>query len=333
MKVVKRVTVTTGPKRHRAFPGLLRLRSGELLLTYREGSDHWKTDDAVLQATRSKDDGETWSEPVTLLSEAGWGFSAHHGPTQLADGSVLAPAMSLRKSHVEPRGEYRVYTLRSHDEGRNWDIRQIGPMPGWRWQNQYGRIMEIDGTLWLPGGGQREGEEFWRNGYFVSYDNGESWPEWHTLCTGLQDEKDMLEFADQSLLAMIRSGRETYRSCSSDRGKTWTVPKKLPIFGQCPSLLLLPSGTTLFAYREVESGNAKEGVGFRAKGVGLAVSNDRGRSWSVLPRMYDSPEGNFDCAYPSMVLARTNEVLCAYYTTFRDGDSHIELATIHVSLR
>ena len=93
--------------------------------------------------------GSTWSEPVTLLREAGWGFSAQHGPTQLADGSVLAPAMSIRKSQVWPRGEYRVYALRSHDEGRSWDVRQIGPMPGWRWQNQYGRVMDIDGAALL----------------------------------------------------------------------------------------------------------------------------------------------------------------------------------------
>ena len=149
MQVVMRVTVTRGPKRHRGFPGLVQLRSGELLLPYREGSDHFKTNDAVVKATRSTDGGATWSEPVTILREAGWGFAAQHGPTQLADGSVLAPAMSIRKSQVWPRGEYRVYALRSHDEGRSWDVRQIGPMPGWRWQNQYGRVMEIDGAALL----------------------------------------------------------------------------------------------------------------------------------------------------------------------------------------
>lgn len=331
MQVMKRVTVTTGPKRHRAFPGLVRLRCGTLLLAYREGSDHLKTDDAVVKVTRSTDGGNTWSQPLTILHEAGWGFSAHHGPTQLLDGSVLLPAVSLRHSQVIPPGEYRVFALRSHDEGRSWDVKQIGPMPGWRWQNQYGRAMAIDDMLWLPDGGQREGEDFWRNGYFVSYDNGQSWPEWHTVCTGLQDEKDMLEFPDQSLLAMIRSGEETYRSISSDRGKTWTPPEKLPILGQCPSLLLLPSGTTLFAYREVEPYKAKGAGAFRAKGIGLAVSPDQGRTWSILPRLYDSPDGYFDCGYPSMVLAESGEVLCAYYTTFRNGDSHIELATINFS--
>ena len=128
MEIVKRVRVTSGPKRHRAFPGLLRLNDGTLLLTYREGSDHWPTDDSVLRATRSTDGGTTWSDPTTILQETGWGFSAHHGPIQLSDGSILLPGMSLR--HVEGRRGFRVHSLRSDDGGDTWDVRQIGPMPG-----------------------------------------------------------------------------------------------------------------------------------------------------------------------------------------------------------
>ena len=318
MQIVKRVQVTSGPKRHRAFPGLVRLEDGTLLLSYREGSDHWRTDDAVLKVTRSTDDGATWSEPSTILEESGWGFSAHHGPSQLSDGSILAPGMSLRQA--DDRREFRVFVLRSDDNGRTWDVSQIGPMPGWLWQNQYGRVMEIDDQLWLPGGGQRQGEDLWRNGYFVSYDKGQTWPEWHTVCTGLQDEKDMLELRDRRLLAMIRSGQETYRSFSSDRGQSWAEPEKLPIFGQCPSLLLLPSGTVVFTYREVEPG--------KPKGIGVAVSHDGGGPWNVLPPLYVSPDDSFDCAYPSMVLAGPDQVLCAYYTTFLNNDCHIELATL-----
>ena len=317
MENVNRVRVTSGPKRHRAFPGLLRLDDGTLLLTFREGSDHWRTDDSILRVSCSTDGGATWSEPTTILQETGWGFASHHGPTQLSDGSILAPGMSLR--HVEGRREFRVYALRSDDVGATWDARQIGPMPGWLWQNQYGRVVEIDGKVWLPGGGQREDDECWRNGYFVSYDKGRTWPEWHTVCTGLQDEKDISELPDRSLLAMIRSGQETYRCTSTDRGETWSEPEKLPIFGQCPSLLLLPSGSVLVAYREVEPE--------KPKGVGMAISNDGGQSWKVLPPLYVSPDGSRDCAYASMALSGTGEVLCAYYTAFLNGDCHIELAT------
>ena len=319
--VVQRIRVTRGAARHRAFPGLLRLADGTLLVLFREGTDHWRTDDSVLKLTRSGDGGKTWTEANTLLKEDGWGFAAHHGPRQLSDGSILTAAMSLRNSGGGQR-EFRTYAMRSSDGGGTWQVSRIGPMPGWAWQNQYGRAMEIDGRLWLPGGGQRKGENDWRNGYFVSLDNGRTWPEWHTICAGLQDEKDIVELPDRRLLAMIRSGTETYRSYSSDRGETWNQGEKLDLFGQCPSLLLLPSGNLLFAYRQVRPGVPA--------GIGLAVSGDSGLTWRELEPLYLSPTGSRDCAYPSMILSESGEVLCAYYTTFTEGNCHIELARIEV---
>ena len=319
--VVERIRVTRGSARHRAFPGLLRLGDGVLVILYREGSDHWVTDDSVLRLTRSEDDGKTWTEPRTLLQEQGWGFAAHHGPCLLSDGSILAAATSVRHRRGKLR-DYRAFAMRSHDDGETWDVKQIGPMPGWVWQNQYGRAMEIDGQLWIPGGGQKQGEEPWWTGYFVSHDNGDTWPEWQTVCSGLQDEKDIIELPDRSLLAMIRSGEETYRSRSADRGRSWSKKEKLDLFGQCPSLLLLPSGEVLFAYRQVRPE--------APKGLGLAVSGDSGQTWRELAPLYVSPDGSFDCAYPSMVLGEPGEVLGAYYTTFDKGDCHIEVARIRV---
>jgi len=310
--------------RHRAFPGLLRLKDGTLLVFYREGNDHWVTPGSIVRLTRSMDGGATWSEPQTVLEqEAGVGYAAHHGPRQLSDGDILMGATAWQyKDGRGPMFGGQAYALRSQDGGDTWDVKQIGPMPGWVWQNQYGRAMEIDDQLWIPGGGQEKGEQSWRSGYFVSRDNGKTWPDWQTVCIGLQDEKDILELSDKRLLAMIRSGKETYRSYSSDRGTTWSKKEKLDLFGQCPSLLLLPSGNILFAYRQVRPQ--------APKGIGLAVSCDSGQTWRELDPLYVSPNGSFDCAYPSMVLGESGEVLCAYYTAFDKGDCHIELARIRV---
>jgi len=318
--VVQRIRVTRGPERHRAFPGLLRLKDGTLLVFYREGNDHWVTPGSIVRLTRSMDGGATWSEPQTVLEqEAGVGYAAHHGPRQLSDGSILTGATAWRYKDGRMFGG-QAYSLRSHDGGRTWDVKQIGPRPGWVWQNQYGRAMEIDGQLWIPGGGQKKDEKPWRTGYFVSHDNGKTWPDFQTICTGLQDEKDILELPDKRLLAMIRSGKETYRSYSFDRGKTWSNKEELDLFGQCPSLLLLPSGNILFAYRQVRPKTPK--------GIGLAVSSDSGQTWRELEPLYFGP--NWDCAYPSMVLGESGDVLCAYYTSFDKGDCHIELARIKV---
>ena len=149
LTVKKRLSITSGPARHRAFPGLTRLDDGTLLVLYREGENHWETDDSVVKVTRSSDDGATWSEPRTILQEPGWGAGAHHGPLQLADGRVLAPAQCVRHVEKGQRGklEFRVFNLRSEDGGRTWKRREIGPQTGFAWQNQYGRLVEIDGML------------------------------------------------------------------------------------------------------------------------------------------------------------------------------------------
>lgn len=325
VSVIERIRVTRGGAKHRAFPSLLRLKEGSLLLMYREGNNHWETDDSILKLTRSTDDGKTWTEPRTLMQEQGWGFAAHHGAGQLSDGSILAPAIALRH-HAGPFFDFRVYALRSSDGGDNWNIKQIGPLPGWVWQNQYGRLQEIDGELWLPGGGQREGDETWYTGFFVSRDNGKTWPEWRVVAPG-RNEKDILELRDGRLLAMIRGKKETYRSYSSDRGKTWSPKEKLDLYGQSPSLLMLPSGNILFAYRQVRPKTPF--------GVGLAVSTDSGGSWRELDPVYVAPADSHaprDCAYPSLVLSESGEVLCAYYTAFDHGNCHIALARIKVAV-
>lgn len=327
ISVEQRTPVTQGAPVHRAFPSLTRLHDGSLLICYREGSNHWGTDDSVVRSTRSSDNGATWSEPRTILQEDGWATGAHHGPKQLVDGTLLAPAMAVQHVENGARGNlnFRVFNLRSHDNGRTWEKRQIGPQPGWAWQNQYGRLLEIDGMIWQGGGGRMESDDFWRNGYFVSYDQGETWPEWHTISSHLQDEQDILDLPDNRLLTMIRSGKESYRSYSSDRGKTWSPVEKLDLFGQCPSLLLLPSGDILFAYRQVRP--------TASKGIGLAISADHGATWKEMDPLYVSPEGSWDCGYPSMILDGPQHVLAAYYTPFLNGNSHIELARLRVEGR
>ena len=178
---VRRLTVASGEPRHRAFNGTVRLTSGEILIFYREGSDHWRTDDGVVKMVRSSDDGESWSAPEIVFSSSDMSVGAHHGPEQLSDGRVILP-MTLIKD-ISKRafgGHYRSEThiISSDDGGRSWtEPTQIGPMDGWHWQNNYGRVRELpDGRVFVPGGGQKLGVEPWYSGYFVSHDGGRSFP-------------------------------------------------------------------------------------------------------------------------------------------------------------
>ena len=271
ISVVRRFTIVTGEPRHRAFPGAVRLSSGEILVTYREGSDHWKTSDAVAKVVRSGDGAETWSSPELLFSEPGWGCSAHHGPAQLSDGRLIVPVLLIAEIHLSAEGQRRAtdsmsakaYVLGSEDGGRSWTgPTQIGPMEGWFWQNTYGRVRELpDGRVFIPGGGQKLGEEPWYSGYFVSHDGGRTFPDRDrvTVAHALADEIDLAPLPNGRWIAMVRDLRPPHylhRSYSEDDGRTWSSPVISGVLGHCPSLLVLPSGTILLGAPAGRSGQA-----------------------------------------------------------------------------
>ncbi len=315
-----RFTIAGGDPCHRAFPGLLRLSSGTLLMAYREGSDHWKTDDSVEKMVRSEDGGASWSEPELFFSEPGWGCAAHHGPAQLSNGRILWPVMSLR--HVGGVREFKTYLLTSDDEGGSWsDPLFLGPMEGWTWQNQYGRVQVLPGgRIFVLGGGQKVGEEPVYSGYFVSNDGGHTFPGRVDVARGLSDELDIVRVPDGRLMALVRQVREKprflHRAYSEDEGSTWSVPEKTDVMGQCPSLLRLPSGTILVGHRQVDE--------TRPPGCTLSATRDGGESWELVSDIYVAPEGNFDCSYPSMTILENGQILCAYYTAFKEGNCDVE---------
>ena len=233
---VRRFTIAGGERRHRAFPGVVRLTSGELLVFYREGSDHWRTVDGVVKMVRSQDEGESWSAPELVFSEPGWGSGAHHGPAQLSDGRVILP-MTLVGSYedlpdgVEMRG--KVYLLSSEDGGNSWsEPLHLGPTEGWSWQNNYGRVHELpDGRVFVPGGGQKVGEGPGYTGYFVSHDGGRTFPDRVDVSAGqgLSDELDLAPMPDGRWISLVRDDRppyEFYQAYSDDEGRTWSTPVK-----------------------------------------------------------------------------------------------------------
>ena len=334
---VRRFTIASGEPRHRAFPGAVRLSSGEILVFYREGSDHWRTVDGVVKMVRSQDEGKSWTAPEIVFAEPGWGCGAHHGPTQLSDGRVVVPLTMVGPyddlpSGVDMRG--KVYLINSEDGSNSWsEPLLLGPMEGWSWQNQYGRVQELpDGRVFVPGGGQKVGEGPGYTGYFVSHDGGRSFADRVNVnaAHGLSDELDLARLADGRWIAMVRDDRpphDFHRAYSDDEGLTWSTPVRVDVRGHCPSLLVLPSATILFGYRRVDPAVSRsDRAAYKpgSFGCALSVSTDGGATWEHLSDVYVAPGGIWDCAYPSMVLLEDGRVLCVYYTEFVDGNSDIQ---------
>ena len=215
----------------------------------------------------------------------------------------------------------KVYVLSSEDDGQTWsEPTQVGPMDGWAWQNTHGRVRELpDGRVFVPGGGQRSGEEAWYSGYFVSHDLGRTFPDRVEVAHGLADEIDLARLPDGRWIAMVRDLRPPhylFRAYSEDEGRTWSTPVNSGVLGHCPSFLLLPSGTLLLGHRQLDPE--------RTAGCALSASRDGGATWEHVRDIYVAPNDIRDCSYPSMVLLEDGRVFCAYYTEFADGNCDIE---------
>ena len=336
INVVRRFTIATGEPRHRMHGSAVKLTSGEILVTYREGSDHWRTPDAVVKMVRSGDNGESWSDPEHVFSEPGWGTAAHHSLEQLSDGRVILPLTLIAQYFRTPDGQKRahdalrakVYVLSSEDGGSTWsEPMQIGPMEGWSWQNQYGRVQELpDGRVFIPGGGQKKGEASWYSGYFVSHDRGRTFTDRVDLAHGIADEIDLARLHDGRWIAMVRDLAPPFylhQAYSDDEGRTWSNPVRSGIMGHCPSFLVLPSGTVLLGYRQVDRA--------RSAGCALSTSTDGGATWELAADLYVAPNNIWDCSYPSMVLLEDGRVFCVYYSEFVNGNSDMEGLVFEVS--
>ena len=306
---------------HFAWPALGVAANGDLVLAYKEASDHNVTDDGVIWLARSTDQGQTWPFKKPLVAIPGWSCITSHGMTCLSDGTLLLHATQSRHYHDaadQRRRELRAWFTRSLDNGKSWDQRGPELEPPFtshtRRCTTYGRVQELGGgRLMVPVYGVPRGETDDRlrvAGMAFSQDRGRSWPDFVVFYEDRKgdinpSETDVVRLPDGRLLAMIRanSALRLYRSYSDDEGQTWSPIEPTELPGQCPALIYLASGDILCAYRDMRPGHL---------GMSCGLSHDLGQSWTPLGHLYLG--ANRDCAYPSMVHLPGGRIYCVFYT-------------------
>ena len=145
VREVDRVIVagdTGGKPALRAFPTMVDLGGGELLVGYDLSRDHHATPPMAWMMTRSFDEGRTWGESFALSALPGYQMTGNLGFMKCPDGSIMCalarcyyPAwrqhqrVSLEEPHVIPAVEpfteigprrYEPFVIRSWDKGYNW---------------------------------------------------------------------------------------------------------------------------------------------------------------------------------------------------------------------
>ena len=301
------VCADAGRGGYQAFPGLCRLKNGDLLAVFYAGWTHVSRPDAsrpnggAIAMSRSRDGGKTWSPAEIVLDTplddrdpAIW---------QCDDGTLVVSAASPDWKKFKPpyRNWCLAYLARSSDDGQTWskpEELRIGD--------------RRDYTVWTEPRRLADGQWLWplylnnvtrlTTAFLRSTDGGRSWTDLRLIDPESKstDEPDLCQFPDGSLFCAMRPEGESHmwQSRSSDQGKTWTRPTPLPFFGHCANLLHTRSGVTLLGHRD--------------PGMTIHYSRDQAKTWAGAV-MIDPCGG----AYSQMVELPDGHVLIVYYTEGR----------------
>ena len=287
----RRIVTDAGAGGYQAFPDVCRLKSGELLCVFYAGYGHVSHPNAKLPkggricAVRSRDEGRTWSAPVTLIDTPD--DDRDPSVVQLPNGTLLLNFFTYGMNR-----EFDTCISRSTDGGKTWGEPEV-ILPGYATSSPIRRLRS--GRLLLPVYFAQDNEKRSFAAVCLSDDNGKRWSSPRPI--GLKagktlDETDFHERRDGTILAVMRQvmcGAE-----SRDGGRTWSEVVPLGFAGHCPYLLMMRSGVLL--------------MGHRVPQTSLHFSLDEGRTWQG-PVKIDEYIG----AYPSMLELKDGWVLFIYY--------------------
>lgn len=350
--------VSPNPERYVGWPSVARLRNGDVMAVFSGDRDGHICPWGKVQMVRSSDDGETWTQPVTLAN--GPIDDRDAGVVQLPDGKIVVTYFTslayrdILRGKTFPRTDPRYwwqrhdekipsetrtaslgfYRLESSDNGKTWsrpEKMKVSHAP-------HGPAVLNDGSLLMLGrsfsssqlGAGESGRTIisaWR-----SADAGRTWT---CLCPELADvdgensrphmfhEPHAAQLPDGTIVGLLRyHGADgcMRQTVSRDGGRTWTPMTKTPMLGLPPHLLVLPDGKLVNVYgRRL----------LKPSGYGeyACISDDGGRTWDVANEICLSTSGDPDLGYPASCLLGDGAILTVYYQRPRPGARQALMAT------
>jgi sialidase-1 len=290
-----------------AFPDLCRNADGELVCVFYSGYTHislpneqWPWGGRIM-LTRSKDEGVTWSKPVSVIDTPHDDRDPH--VACLSNGTLVLTWFTTWNAANIPAGEtgsHGLFMSTSVDGGRFWTPPHRIKIAGPRWWVSSAPVRELkDGTLILglytedP-----ETHDAW-GATIRSKDGGQTWGDLAQIGEHahlpLDAETDVVRLKDGRLLAALRSSKvNMHFAWSSNEGRTWSEPQDAGFKAHCPLFLRLKDGILV--------------MGHRLPNTAIHWSEDEGKTWQG-PLEVDNVIG----AYPGLVQLRSGQVLCVYY--------------------
>ena len=330
------------PRDNVFFPSVVRLHTGELIVVYRAALGHGNIPPGRILCTRSKDGGNTWSQPEVVIDTP----YDDRDPriTQLSDGSLMLTYNSTDTSKGTPRNY--VYVCRSFDCGYTWmgPVR-VSDVPC----GTFEEVLEMpNGRLLLPvyrprdpsrrGSGVRK-EDYLRyladveagrekrspeevfplEGYnphvsvlMVSEDRGRTW---HQGCAIAQgpigfNETGLAYLGDDHIVAVVRTDAPFANACivhSEDGGKSFGKPRMLNTNAHAPDMLVIDEDRVLLSY-----GACDYTGGYVTRYV-MAMLGDAKRDFEGATEKIIYTGSGGDASYPSAVRMGPDEAFVVYY--------------------
>ncbi len=334
----RRVAIMKEEGRHFAFPGVAELLDGDLLVVCREGDGHVCPRGRIVMS-RSTDGGRAWSpreviydtpsderdpailclkDGTTVVSFNTW--DSWRGEAPLREKYAAETALMEKEGWGKYSGSWLMI---SKDGGRTWSERRKAPV-----FSPHGPVIGPDDALYWVGARIRDESCFveihrtedlgltWSRysdvSYCKPYGKPLTWEYW--------DEPNLILLPGGAGVCTMRVDSDGYvrQSYSKDGGKTWSWPKRLPVWGFPQQLCRLSDGRILLSY-----GYRREPGGVRA-----SLSSDGGRSYDLKREIVFRHEGgHFDLGYPYSIQLRNGRVFTAYYYNDKGGDCYIEGAS------
>ena len=338
------------PGRYIGWPTVMRTQDDELVAVFSGDRDAHVCPWGKTQLIRSKDNGKTWSVPITInntpLDDRDAGILQTAQGTWIVSwftsvffiyayennpGSWPAEMTSCWPRHIEKLGpEVREQWLgnwitRSEDGGLTWGGFIPTPVNA-----PHGPIQLADGRLLYVGINKIVGDE---KGYdppdeariaaAESRDDGKTWtiigtiPVPEDLDPGAKGfhEAHAVETSDNTLVVLLRHHGVPgqfflWQSESKDGGRSWSQAHQTPIWGLPPHLIRLQNDWLLVSY-----GHRQEPFSERA-----CISRDNGESWEVDSIITIANAPNDDLGYPATVQLEDESLYTVYYQVDQPGE-------------
>lgn len=285
---------------------------------------------------RSRDGGRSWGGKVIVDDET-WRFSQTEDVpvTQLSDGSLLLNLYSwtlamlpnyFRAPSDPDAQQTRPWTpildglsfRRSTDNGQTWSPREPIRMPGVPALVARCPALELpNGDLLLATGyrpslrvPERGSREYPYTAHVIrSGDKGKTWSKPALVAEDPHHDMHFIEsgitrLRDGRIILMHRTENYFYQSDSTDDGRSFSKPRKTPMWGWVAYLMQLRDGRVLCIY-----GHRRPPFGVRA-----TISRDGGRSWDIQNEIVIRADGgDGDLGYPSAIEFEDGRVLTVYW--------------------